>query len=479
MNPLSTAPAPQPTYVPTSTAAGFNNYGAPYTPLLYPGLGQTMPGLTESRKRELDTMDDLFRAIKRREVNPASYPQVAEALAGLHGVDLSLPVNMAVPASNAASFQAGAQPPQPQPLAMPPMSLGLPPLANLMTKKDLLHAEHWLEQSHATAYEEALQASTTTQAAGQPNLYAAHLGSPPEVTAAHSPAPSLTSHASSSSASHGTPPGMHPAVPVSLPAALSPGSFKLDSSSGLSPVPVTYSPPGSSYPRLPTASFAGDVSAGYAPVASIKATAGFDALFGADPRRHYSGGMLQRSARPDPAAAALPKPVERSSRSAVADEAESENSDNDDADTAKATKTGAVSTSVIDPRLHSSSDEDEPAKGPVEETSPAPLSSKELFIIERLQQLVLDRLQRNEYDDDEDDGSDDGTVDEDPDRIAHDDEAPAAATMESKADKGSGVPRAMRIEIQGPRGEVADAVDANGGLSYPRLASLKTVDEAH
>ena len=443
MNQLSSAPSAQQAYGPVGNGVGSSYYGAPFSPnLFYPqGLGQGLGGVPEPRKRELDTMDDLFRAIKRREIDPASYRQVADALAGLHGVDLTMPVSVAAPQTNMSALHGGAQQ---QSVAMPQTSLGLPPLANLKTKTDLLNAQHWLEQSHSTAYEEALAASThgAMQHHGQ---YAAHMGSPPPAaTAALSPVPSLTSRASSYSTGHGGTPSTQPALPVVHPSSLSPMPFKLDpTTSGMSP--------GTVYPRLPTGSHAGDVSAAFGSVGSLHATAGLETTFGGDRRLHYSGGMLQRCARPDRRA---PTANEINGRHPVDDGAGNKGEAREDAEAVLSTKTKAISLdlAVIDPRLHPSSD----VRTEISEKEgrPEPVENELVTTLKQLKELVQAKLQQQDYDYLDSDSDDGTTIDEHADDVGHDD-------VDDYEASNSTYP-----ELNGRDG------DDGGRLSYPRIRTL-------
>lgn len=446
VNQLSSAPSAQQAYGPVGNGVGSNYYGAPFSPnLFYPqGLGQALGGVPEPRKRELDTMDDLFRAIKRREIDPASYRQVADALAGLQGVDLTMPASVAASQTNMSALHGGAQ----QPVAMAQTSLGLPPLANLKTKTDLLNAQHWLEQSHATAYEEALAASaaSTHGAMQHHGQYGAHMGSPPPAaTAALSPAPSLTSRASSYSTGHGSTPNTQATLPVVHPSSLSPMPFKLDpTTSGMSP--------GTVYPRLPTGSHAGDVSAGFGPVGSLHATAGLDTTFGGDRRLHYSGGMLQKCARPDRRA---PTADEVNGRHPVDDGAGKNGEAREDAEAVLSTKTEAISLTlaVIDPRLHPSSDVR--TEITEKEGRPEPVENELAMTLERLKRLVHAKLQQQDYDYlDSDSGDDDATVDEHANDVGRDDVCNAEA------------PNSTFPECNG-----RDR-DDGGRLSYPRIRTL-------
>jgi hypothetical protein len=243
----------------------------------------------DSRKRTYDVLNEFFGDAKRRHLDPASYSQVGQRLMPLHG---SLPVHTGslateyIPAPAAVAVGGGGSH---DPYAQ---HYSLPPMPSIRTKSDLIQIDQILEQMQSTVYEN----SNTAAAAGvhQPGSHYIPLGfrhsqSPPQTTAAsqsalpaysNSVASPLT--AVSSTHSNGTPAVTPPSSTMSYTSGHSPSA----SSSGLSPVSRHSSTASALYPTLPA------VTSGY-PGQSATSTLG--PTFDPDPRRRYSGGMLQRA----------------------------------------------------------------------------------------------------------------------------------------------------------------------------------------
>ncbi|KAI0024754.1 hypothetical protein F4780DRAFT_724863 [Xylariomycetidae sp. FL0641] len=253
----------------------------------------------DNRKRSYDVMNDFFADAKRRQLDPTSYHQVSQRLVPLHG---SLPIHsgsmgvdyLPAPASVAVDGPGGS--------GAPYQHYALPPMPTIRSKSDLVQIDQILEQMQSTVYEN----SNTAAAAGvhQPGshympLNFRHSQSPPHSAA---PAPSNMPHnaysaahvaspltAVSSTHSNGTPAVTPPSSTVSYTSGHSPSA----SSSGLSPSTRHSSTASALYPTLPavTSSYPGQ-----------SATSTLGPSFDSDPRRRYSGGMLQR-------ASAGPRPV--------------------------------------------------------------------------------------------------------------------------------------------------------------------------
>ncbi|KAI0180965.1 hypothetical protein GGR52DRAFT_522416 [Hypoxylon sp. FL1284] len=251
----------------------------------------------DSRKRTYDALNEFFGDAKRRQLDANSYAHVGQRLLPLHGV---LPIHsgslgaeyLPSPAVMAVDGPAGHGPYQ--------QHYSLPPMPNVRTKNDLVQIDQLLEQMQSTVYEN----SNTAAAAGvhQPGshylpLNFRHSQSPP-----HSAAPAQSSmpngpysaaHVASpltnvSTHSNGTPAVTPPSSTMSYTSGHSPSA----SSSGLSPT-SRHSSTATLYPTLPA------VTSGY-PGQSATSTLG--PSFDTDPRRRYSGGMLQRgNAAPVPA----------------------------------------------------------------------------------------------------------------------------------------------------------------------------------
>ncbi len=289
----------------------------------------------DNRKRTFDALNDFFGDAKRRQLDPASYAQVGQRLMPLHGAipmhSGSLPTEyLPAPAVVAVDGHGGHGPYQ--------QHYALPPMPNVRTKSDLIQIDQILEQMQSTVYEN----SNTAAAAGvhQPGshylpLNFRHSQSPPHsaapgqsgiaagaYSAAHVASP-LT--AVSSTQSNGTPAVTPPSSSLSYTSGHSPTA----SSSGLSPSSRHSSTTSALYPTLPA------VTAGY-PGQSATSTLG--PSFDSDPRRRYSGSMLQRAAGPRPIVirdtSVTPKVGESAVSSVSSPSAESETSSENQQDQA-------------------------------------------------------------------------------------------------------------------------------------------------
>ncbi|KAI4865893.1 hypothetical protein F4820DRAFT_418959 [Hypoxylon rubiginosum] len=330
-------------------------------------MGYQASAADYDRKRTYDALNEFFGEAKRRQLDANSYNQVGQRLLPLHGVlpTHSGPIN-------------GDYLPSPVPAVMPvegPNGHGpyqqhysLPPMPNIRTKNDLVQIDQLLEQMQSTVYEN----SNTAAAAGvhQPGshympLAFRHSQSPP-----HSAAPAQPSmHNGSYSAAHvaspltavsthsnGTPAVTPPSSTMSYTSGHSPSA----SSTGLSPS-TRHSSTTALYPTLPA------VTSGY-PGQSATSTLG--PSFDPDPRRRYSGGMLQRAnpaTRPqiDHELSSTPKPE------------------------------SAIST-VSSPSPESESAEDQMYEAWLDNVR----------TIEFLREYIIDRLKRNDYEPDSPTSSD-------------------------------------------------------------------------
>ncbi|KAI0167920.1 pH-response transcription factor [Pestalotiopsis sp. NC0098] len=248
----------------------------------------------DNRKRTYDVLNEFFGDAKRRGLDPASYHQVGQRLMPLHGAFSAeyLPAPAVAVGGGGGNGDPYAQ------------HYHLPPMPSVRTKSDLIQIDQILEQMQSTVYEN----SNTAAAAGvhQAGSHYVPLGyrqshSPPHTTAAasqsalpaysqaHNAASPLT--AVSSTHSNGTPAVTPPSSSLSYTSGHSPSA----SSSGLSPISRHSSTASALYPTLPA------VTSGY-PGQSATSTLG--PTFDPDPRRRYSGGMLQRAA---PAQRSMPE----------------------------------------------------------------------------------------------------------------------------------------------------------------------------
>ncbi|KAJ1337551.1 zinc finger protein GLIS2 [Microdochium nivale] len=317
-------------------------------------LGYQAAAEYESRKRAYDVLNEFFGEAKRRQLDPASYAQVGQRLMPLHGAfghgGSLAPEYLPAPVPVGGVDGPGGHGPYHQTYALPPMP-------NIRTKNDLIQIDQILEQMQSTVYEN----SNTAAAAGmhQPGSHYMPLGirhsqSPPHSAHhSHAAAAYAAAHAASpmnSTQSNGTPAVSPPSSSLSYasPSASSPG---------LSPTSRNGSIASGLYPTLPA------VTSGY-PGQSATSTLG--PTFDNDPRRRYSGGMLQRASS--------------GSRPMV---------EHDPATTPKASES-AVS-SVSSP----SADSDNGGESRDEKEYEVWLDN--IRVIEALREYVIERLKRGEY----------------------------------------------------------------------------------
>ncbi|KAL2074783.1 hypothetical protein VTL71DRAFT_8562 [Oculimacula yallundae] len=356
-----------------------SSYGPVYYPVSHPGdIGQH--AAYDNRKRNYDALNEFFGDAKRRQIDPTSYAQVGQrlmALAGLpiHGGGISdyMHAPAMVPIDGHHGGHGGP---------MPQHQYALP-LPNLRTKTDLMNIDQFLEQMQSTVYEN----SNAAAAAGiqQPGAHYTHSGvnfrqshSPPQLplqglghmgshgSSSHIPASMMNSSHSTTS---GTPALTPPSSSVSYTSGQSPVS-----SHGMSPV-SRHSSTSAAYPSLPA------VSIGYSPHSTAAPTSTLGPNFDSDPRRRYSGGMLQRSAMP---------------KAEMMD-----TSDHDSTPSPKET-TPTIRHSVvsnnIDPALSgvtspsAQSESGESAKDRAEEAW-----IENIRVVEALRKLIQDKLERREY----------------------------------------------------------------------------------
>ncbi|KAI9050021.1 hypothetical protein LZ554_006166 [Drepanopeziza brunnea f. sp. 'monogermtubi'] len=373
-----------------------NGYYAPqqpsnYGPVYYPvGHGADVGGHgAYDRKRNFDTLNDFFGDAKRRHIDPTSYHQVSQRLMALAGIPIhggGLDYMHAAPQMVSVDGHHGGHGGP-----MPQHQYALP-LPNVRTKNDLMNIDQFLEQMQSTVYEN----SNAAAAAGiqQPGAHYTHSGvnfrqshSPPQTTlhglshmaphasSAHVSAPMMSSHHSSHSTTSGTPALTPPSSSVSYTSGHSPVS-----SHGMSPI-SRHSSTSAQYPSLPA------VSMGYSPHSATAPTSTLGPNFDSDPRRRYSGGMLQRSANPM-----------RSSEMDTSDDSSSPSSK----ETTPTIRNSVVSSN-IDPALSgvmspgAQSESGESAKDRAEEAW-----IENIRVVEALRKLIQDKLERREYVEDED-----------------------------------------------------------------------------
>lgn len=385
--------------------ATHNSYYTPqqptsYGPVYYPvshGGEVSQHAAFDSRKRNYDALNDFFGDLKRNRIDASSYQQVGQRLVALQGIPIqggaiSADYMQAAPSLVSVDGHGGGGGGGHHG-HMPQHQYALP-LPNLRTKNDLMNIDQFLEQMQSTVYE----SSNAAAAAGiqQPGSHYTHSAinfrqshSPPQ-TAIHnlshlnshvSGAPMVATH-SSQSTSSGTP-------------ALTPPSSSVSYTSGHSPVsPHAMSPTSrhsstmsAAYPSLPA------VSMGYSPHSTTAPTSTLGTNFDSDPRRRYSGGMLQRSANPPRSIGRMdvsddsttPSPKEATPHPEIV---RSEISSNID----------PALSGVSSPGVHSESGESgDSARDRAEEAW-----IENIRVIEALRKFISDKLERKEYEDDED-----------------------------------------------------------------------------
>jgi hypothetical protein len=360
----------------------------------------------DNKKRGYDALNDFFGDAKRRQFNPNSSTQVGQRLMALHGIPIHNGTLLDyVPSPSVVTVGGHGQASTPT-MHQPHYAL---PIPNLRTKSDLVSMDNFLDQMSATVYE----SSTSAAAAGvqlPPTHYIQHnltfrqsLSPPqtatsnylvsmgPQVSAATATAPAMAAR-SSHSPPTGTP-------------ALTPPSSSLSYTSGHSPISVPGLSPSSrhssaasaTYPILPAVSSGYQAHSSGAPVSTLGPN------FDLDPPRRFSGGMLQRSAEPrsidemdvDDASISASK---ESTPHASFDEVVSKD----------------MSSSLIDPALSNlsssslQSDSDESAHDRAEE-----IWVENMRVIEALKNLIHDRLENHQYEDDTDKADKEDAKDED------------------------------------------------------------------
>lgn len=255
----------------------------------------------EVRKRAaVDALNEFFGDIKRRSIDPNAYYDVGHRLmalqgyqypilAGYHGAGLQDYQNGG--AAAAAAYGMHAPMPQPQ------YSL---PLPNLRTKNDLVNVDQFLEQLQSTVYENPNHAAAAGVAqAGSHYMHSAlnyrASNSPPNMAAPLNLPGPMNSQATTPIAPIATSTTETPALtPASSVMSYSSGQSPPSQSSGMSP--STRNNISNLYPTLPSVSamseFAGSYTSGGAPTSSLATS------FDGDVRKRFSVGQLQKVACP-------------------------------------------------------------------------------------------------------------------------------------------------------------------------------------
>lgn len=354
-----------------------------YAPVYYPvghGTEVGQHAAYDPRKRGYEALNDFFGDAKRRQIDPHSYPQVGQRLIALHDVAIhagQMPFDAS--ASTMVSVGGGGGNTQ-----LSQSHYGLPmPLNNLRTKNDLINMDHFLDQVQSTVYE----SSNAAAAAGihVPGSHYTHQNinfrqsqSPPHSAGGlvgqniTSTAPTIANTATHSPQS-ATPSLTPPSASLSYTSGNSPASVP-----GLSPSSRHNSAASANYPILPVVSSGGFNYSNTAPTSTLGTN------FDNDPRRRFTGGMLQRSAGPQ-----VHLPVDNNGNFPTSNPKDKAN-----VDVSKPKVILSVSAGS------SESDAEEAARDKAEE-----LWVENIRVIEALRKFIADKLENGDYEEDSEDMS--------------------------------------------------------------------------
>ncbi|CAI7651784.1 hypothetical protein PCG10_000703 [Penicillium crustosum] len=438
--------APPPQYYqphPPPQAANPHSYGNVYYALSQGQEG----GHPYDRKRGYDALNEFFGDLKRRQFDPNSYAAVGQRLLGLQALQLpflngpvpeyqQMPASVAVGGGGGGYSPGGSQPP----------GYHLPPMSNVRTKNDLINIDQFLEQMQNTIYE----SDENVAAAGvaQPGAHYVHGGM--NYRATHSPPTQLPPSHVTATAS--TPMGAASAHSPSVGTpALTPPSSAQSYTSNRSPISMHHahrvSPPHESgpgmYPRLPSATVADSMSAGYPTTSGAAPPSTLSGAYDHDDRRRYTGGTLQRA-----------RPAERAATEDRMDISQDSKHDGE----RTPTKAAHISESLIDPALSGTSED--PDQEAVKRTAQAATEVAErdvnvawvekVRLLENLRRLVSELLEA---------GTDEYGVQS------------SSASPTPGLDAMEGVETASRAASEQPREE---AKSPSEGVFYP---TLRGVDE--
>jgi len=391
-------PGPPPQYGHVQQHNGHNGYYAPqqqpgYAPVYYPvshGGDVGQHAAYDNRRRGFDALNDFFGDAKRRQIDPTSYHQVGQRLMALQGIPIGgggmaeyMPTGPTMVAVDGhGGHHLGGH--------VPPHHYALPPMPNLRTKNDLMNIDQFLEQMQSTVYE----SSNAAAAAGiqQPGTHYTPIGfrqshSPPQ--APHSLNSHVSAHVApmvatnSNQSNAGTPALTPPSSSVSYTSGHSPTS-----SHGMSPTSRHSSTASAPYPSLPA------VTMGYSSHSTAAPTSTLGTNFDSDPRRRYSGGMLQRS---NPHSADT---MELSDDSRSASKETTPRPETILRTTLLSSNIDPALSAVSSPGEHSESGEEKAARENRDREEEAWIEN--IRVIEALRKLISDRLERREYVEDDD-----------------------------------------------------------------------------
>jgi hypothetical protein len=346
----------------------------PYLQGQHPGYGPVSyyPGPQpqtydyQRRKEGFDALDQFFGEVKRRQFVPNDYQSVTRRLFELQGLQLPLitqqPVT-SIPAYQPVSALGGGYHD-----ADPIQSYSLPPMGNAKTREDLTSIDQILEQMQATIYENDTHLAQAGLSQPGSTYVGYHTGNSPPTTL-----PSMHAQNAGMARSHQN--SMSGTDSASTP-GLTPPSSAQSYTSGQSPMTGHAAPSsGAMYPNLP----AGDM--GYP--GGNGATLG-GAYDNEDPRRRYSGGMLQR---------AQPGKGERSEGSVTPPAAEM----NKKAAT-KGKKKGTANESAIDPALSGEGTPGSKGEMSKEEADRQTNWVENMRLIEWMREMIKKKLETAKFD---------------------------------------------------------------------------------
>lgn len=386
-----------PNGIPGSNFAPLYAYGGPQA-TSYGGAG-----LTESRKRTHDALNDFFGQAKRRNIDAGQYQDL--------GAQFSQFLQMFAPVAAAGGWSGGYNPGYGggfdngggmayQTQHAPPMGAYTTPFPELRTKTDLMSIDQFLEQLQNTVYENSDPATAGYQpAAGMQTggfaIPRRSSVSPPRFQSAATPGSYSNNSFAQSSNLDDTP-------------ALTPSSFQTTQSPqstnrNLSP---NSRPAGSSlYPTLPSfTSLVDHQSNAFGAAQTSVPPSGLASQYeDFDGRRRYSGGHLQRARQSPPAREGSDKDASLATTekdAKVADGGKDANSSSPSA--AQSVKLPSVSEITRDA--------EEGERKETEEAKPDPAKEAWLTnvkVIETLRAYLSQRLQKGEYET-SDRGSEDG-----------------------------------------------------------------------
>lgn len=350
-------------------------------------------GLTESRKRGHDALNEFFGDAKRRLIDATAYQDLGARFGGLANLGLPISNDYSAPSYNGRTNDYGSTATA-YPVTIPaaPFNYALP-FSELKTKNDLMNIDQFLEQLQNTVYEHPDHAAAAGFA--QPGIHQQSTG---VLAERHSLSPETQYVGSSLSVSGLAPSTLDDATP-----ALTPGShMSTHSPMSAHSNPIAASPAtrhaAPMYPTLPSLNEMQQFSysSGAAPPATLGGHAYYD-----DDRRRYSG-ILQRAA-PPPRSTGPAHAVDSHSRRSSTDASLSKSVRAVEISSPETAPTAAAATataSVARPRRGTGSSV---ASSSEASSSSADVRSEawvqNIRIIEALREYLKVRLQRAEYDD--------------------------------------------------------------------------------